>query len=55
MYDDWGNSREDQDNVANESDEIGVLDGEVTAPVLIRKIGAKERCEVGPELVDLKS
>lgn len=52
LGDDLGNGREDEENVTDDGDDVGILDGEVTAPVLISKPRATERSDVRPELVD---
>jgi hypothetical protein len=49
---DLGNGREDEDDVADNGEDVRILDGEVTSPVLIGEVGTKERGEVRPELVD---
>jgi hypothetical protein len=52
LGDDLGNGGEDEEDVTDDSDNVGVLDGEVTSPVFISKPRASERGDVGPELVD---
>lgn len=52
LDDDSGDRRHDENDMANESNEVGVLDCVVTTPVLISKPGAAERRNVRPELVE---
>lgn len=49
---DGRNRRHDENNVAHEGGNVGVLNREVAAPVLIREVCAEQRGAVGPELVE---
>jgi hypothetical protein len=52
LGDDLGNGREDKEDVTDDGDDVGVLNGEVTSPVLISKPRTSKGGDVGPELVD---
>ena len=47
-----GDRRHDEDDVPDNSNDVGVLDRVVAAPVLVSEPGATERCDVGPELIE---
>ena len=49
---DLWDGREDEDDVADDGEDIGVLDREIAAPVLVSQPGSSKRCDVGPELVE---
>ena len=52
LGDDLGNGREDEEDMADNGDDVGVLDREVATKVLVCKPGASEWGDVRPELVD---
>jgi hypothetical protein len=52
LSDNLGNGREDKEDVTDDGDDVGVLNGEVTSPVLISKPRTSEGGDVGPKLVD---
>lgn len=50
--DDTGDSRNDEDDMADDVDSQSVADGLVTTPVLISKVSSKKGHQVLPELVE---
>lgn len=52
LSDDLGNGGEDEENMTDDGNDIGILDGEVTAPVLISQPGTTKGSDVRPELVN---
>jgi hypothetical protein len=52
VHDNRRNGGDDQDEMPDNGEDVGVLDGKVTAPVLIGQVRAEEGSEVRPELIE---
>jgi hypothetical protein len=52
LSDDLGNGREDEQDVADDRNNIGILDRKVATEVFVSKPRASKGCDVGPKLVD---